>query len=130
MHIPYTHLWSQPWKLYIENVDLVAYLSAADLKKRSSEDGATSDSNNPLADRAQTAEVLKTNGEPDTSVSEQRAYLEQMEQKWWQVWNETRSLVSDADYLSHYFFRQMYLIYRSLFLGLYSVFGRSCIQRE
>ncbi|VDP93150.1 unnamed protein product [Echinostoma caproni] len=103
VHIPYTHLWSQPWRLYVEDVDLIAYLSASDLKKRVSVEKTSSGQDAPESSDNQTnyklndGSVQSKNCSP-ASALEQRAYLEQMEYKWWQAVHSTG--VNDATALA------------------------------
>lgn len=68
IRIPYTHLWSQAWQLYIEDIELLAYVSANDLWNYV-KPGETID--------------LASNGLDDSG--ELKYNIDHMEEKWWKV---------------------------------------------
>ncbi|OON20111.1 hypothetical protein X801_04012, partial [Opisthorchis viverrini] len=89
VHIPYTHLWSQPWQLCIEDVELIAYPSASELYNRQTRAMGSSVDYQPV-DSTQTP--------TDASSFDQKYYLAQMEEKWWKTIHSTG--VNDATALA------------------------------
>ncbi|TGZ73901.1 hypothetical protein CRM22_001262 [Opisthorchis felineus] len=89
VHIPYTHIWSQPWQLCIEDVELIAYPSASELYTQQTRAMEGSTDYQP-AD--------STQAPTDTSSFDQKYYLAQMEEKWWKTIHSTG--VNDATALA------------------------------
>ncbi|KAK4468183.1 hypothetical protein MN116_008070 [Schistosoma mekongi] len=90
--IPYTHLWSQAWQLSLENINLVAYVSADDLWDNLN--GC------PLADSLNISSVSRNQSErcvaeiaPENQKNESlceppvngKYILDQMEKRWYQT---------------------------------------------
>ncbi|GAA50436.1 vacuolar protein sorting-associated protein 13D, partial [Clonorchis sinensis] len=89
VHIPYTHIWSQPWQLCIEDVELIAYPSASELYNRQTRAMQSSADYQPID---------STQAPTDTSSFDQKYYLAQMEEKWWKTIHSTG--VNDATALA------------------------------
>ncbi|KAF8569114.1 hypothetical protein P879_00924 [Paragonimus westermani] len=110
VRIPYTHLWSQPWQLCIEDVELIAYPSAQDINDLSestltgSSDvtsagkGFANDTRYDTEPSAPSASAPSNATSSATPNLDPKVYLAEMEEKWWQTVHSTG--VNDATALA------------------------------
>ncbi|KAA3677044.1 uncharacterized protein DEA37_0011288 [Paragonimus westermani] len=96
VRIPYTHLWSQPWQLCIEDVELIAYPSAQDINVHlesslaGSSDATIAGKGFANDTRYDTQPSAPSTSAPSNVTSsatpyvDPKVYLAEMEEKWWQ----------------------------------------------